>query len=318
MKQNFIKLILTILIFIIIGFFLNFYIDSYGVLGNNLEYQKLEPNQNYMKTKYILENPQKFNAFIFGSSRVGYIPTEEIKNYTFYNMTYSEGVPKEWQQTLKLLIENGITPQIIILGIDDFDFKVNPLIHEKQLMRKPFNKVNILKDYILINPFTKYNFIKLKNIIFSKKVKDFRKDFMEHGRLSKEIREIKEREIKNNEIEHLAKKEFKLNNEYSRLKNVEENQAINSILEIKDLCKQNEIKLIVLFNPVHPRAYENNEAKNEYREIRARIKKSLENTTIYDFAEDEITKNNLYWFEASHFTTEVGRMMLKKIKELKI
>lgn len=318
MKQNFIKLIFKILFLTSLGFFINFYIDPYGVIGNNLEYQSLEPNQNYMKTKYILRNPNKFEGFIFGSSRVGNIPTENIINYKFYNMTYSEGLPQEWEQTLNIFIKNNIIPKIIIIGIDDFDFKINPQIHEKQLMRKPYIKVNILKDYILINPFMKYSIKKLKNILFFRKDNSFKNDFLEHGRLFKKLRIQKEKEIEDDQETHLKKEVFKKGTDYSSLENIQKETAINSLINIDKICKENKIKLIFLFNPVHPTSYKNDRDKNEYRKIREEIKSKFFDISIYDFAEHEITKNNLYWFETSHFNTKVGEIMLENIKELKV
>lgn len=79
MKKKFYKNILKIFVLILIGIFFNFYIDSYGIFKKNLNYQILEPNKNYLKTKYIIENINKYDSFIFGSSRVGNIPTEIIK-----------------------------------------------------------------------------------------------------------------------------------------------------------------------------------------------------------------------------------------------
>lgn len=318
MKRNFIILIIIILFLTFLGFFSNFYLDSYGVLGKRLEYQTLEPNQNYMKTKYILENPKKFNGFIFGSSRVGNIPTEDIANYEFYNMTCSEGLPQEWEENLKVFIKNKVFPKIIILGIDDFSFKIDSQIHEKELLRKSFSKVNIFKDYILVNPFTKYNFIKLKNIIYSKKNKEFNQDFREHGRLFKKLRVLKEKEIENNSLAHLEKSIFKEKNGYSYLKNTQKNKVVESLNNIVRICEINNIKLIFLFNPIHPNSYIDNKAREEYRKIRSEIKNNFKTIKIYDFAEDEITEENLQWFETSHFNTNVGRMILKRMEELSL
>lgn len=316
MKNSYLKLIFIILFIIFLGFFSNLIIDSYGILGRNLQYQTLEPNQNYIKTKYILRNPQKFNAFIFGSSRVGNIPTEDIKNYKFYNMGYSEGLPKEWEETLNIFIRNKVVPQIIILGIDDLSFKIDPNLHEKELLRKSFNKVNIIKDYILTNPLTKYNFIKLKTLIFSKKNDDFKIDFEDSGRLFRKERLLKEKEIQNNPNDHLHKRVFKEKNGYALLNNVQKENSISMLDSIVDLCEKNKIKLILLFNPVHPNSYRDELAKIEYRKIRIEIKNRYKNIKVYDFAEHDVTKNNLYWFETSHFNLEVGKMMLKSFEEL--
>lgn len=134
-----------------------------------MNYQILEPNKNYIKTKYILENKLKYDSFIFGSSRVGVIPTEKVLGYKFYNMTYSEGLPNEWLNTLKTFIENNIKIKMIIIGIDDISFKVDYKEHFNQPMRLPYQNLisykNIFKNYILVDPLTKYNFLTLKSML---------------------------------------------------------------------------------------------------------------------------------------------------------
>ena len=170
----------------------------------------------------------------------------------------------------------------------------------------------------MINLLTKYNFVKLRNIVFSKKDENFTKDFIEHGRLFKNSRITKENEIENNPNDHLKKEVFKEWNGNSILKNNYKKEAINSLININKLCEKNKIKLIFLFNPIHPKAYKNDKAQIEYRGIKEEIKKRFKNVIIYDFTEYEITKNNLYWFETSHFNTKVGRMMLEQITEINL
>lgn len=318
MRKNFLKVIMSILFLVFCAFSFNYYLDAYAIFGKNLKYQTLEPNQNYIKTKYILESQNKFDGFIFGSSRIGYIPTEKIKNYKIYSMGYSEGLPQEWKETLEIFIKNNIIPKIVILGIDDFDFKVSPRTHEKQQMRKPYYLVNRYRDYILIPPFSKYNFIKLKNIILNKKDKNFEIELKKDGRLFKSQRIERENEINSNKREHLKNRIFQENNAYTELENKEKTKVLENLKIIDEMCKKNNIKLIFIFNPVHPRAYKNNYARIEYREIREEIKKIFKNIPIYDFAEMNIINDNLFWFETSHFNTKVGEMMLEQISEIEL
>lgn len=159
MKKKFYKNILKIFVLILIGIFFNFYIDSYGIFKKNLNYQILEPNKNYLKTKYIIENINKYDSFIFGSSRVGNIPTEIIKGNKFYNMTFSEGLPQEWLKALSIFLNGGSKINTVILGLDDISFKAIPESHFLQPMRLPYykleNKKDLVKNYILINPLNK-------------------------------------------------------------------------------------------------------------------------------------------------------------------
>ena len=92
-------------------------IDPYNVFHyKKIRDNGVEPNKNFIKMAYILDNPDKFDSFIFGSSRVGAIHGEKIKNARCYNMTYSMGLPGEHLANLKTMIKNGITPKNIYIA----------------------------------------------------------------------------------------------------------------------------------------------------------------------------------------------------------
>ncbi len=102
---------------------------------NNLYIQ--EPNQNYLKTEYIIRHPNKYDSFIFGSSRVGKINPKLFTNGNYYNMTYSEGLPYEHLLNIKLFLKNNVKIKNIIIGIDDFSYEIDPKSHFTDTMRKP-------------------------------------------------------------------------------------------------------------------------------------------------------------------------------------
>ena len=55
------------------------YFDTFNIFHwKNIRFTKADPNKNYIKTQYIVHNPKKFNAFVFGSSRVGAIPKDAL------------------------------------------------------------------------------------------------------------------------------------------------------------------------------------------------------------------------------------------------
>lgn len=314
MKKRFNFILIKVIFLLIIIMGINFFIDAYGIFGKNMKYQVLEPNKNYVKTKYILENKTKYDSFIFGSSRVGSIPTERISEYKFYNMTYSEGLPKEWLDTLKTFIENDIKIKMVIIGIDDISFKVNYKEHLNQPMRLPYQNLisckKILKNYLLINPFNKYNILTLKGMLEKNYNEDYINIYTNGTNITKNSIK-RDEEIETNLSKHFQDEKF-LTNSYSKKKfiNIEEN--IKILNEIEKICLNNDIKLIVIFNPLHESAYIG-ENEKEYKIIKEKIIDTL-NCDIYDFSvNNSITKNNYYWYETSHFRNIVGEMMLKII-----
>ena len=113
--------------------------DPYNVFHwRRIRDNGVEPNSNYIKMEYILHNPDKFDSFLFGSSRTGFIDVEKIPDGKWYNMSYSEGLPEEHLENLRELIANGIIPKNVMIGVDNISCLVDPSIHDKQFYRIPY------------------------------------------------------------------------------------------------------------------------------------------------------------------------------------
>ena len=109
MKRFLIKLIPFFLWIFLLMVVVPVTIDPYNVFHvENIRDNGVEPNKNFLKTEYVIRHPEKFDAFLFGSSRVSSIHTDKIEGYRCYNMTYSEGVPKEHLDDLRAMLEGGL------------------------------------------------------------------------------------------------------------------------------------------------------------------------------------------------------------------
>ena len=85
--------------------------DPYNVFHvDHIRDMGVEPNKNFIKMKYVLENKDKYDTFIFGSSRVGFLYFDTSPYEHYYNMSYSEGLPKEHLDNLKVLLAAGVQP----------------------------------------------------------------------------------------------------------------------------------------------------------------------------------------------------------------
>lgn len=127
-------------------------IDPYNVFHwKNARDNGVEPNKNYVKTQYVLHNPEKYDTFIFGNSRVGSIDAAKISD-SCYNMYYSEGLPAENYENLRAFLDGGVQVKKVYLGIDDVTCFVDPSLHNDQLIRRPFRageaKLFFLWDYL--------------------------------------------------------------------------------------------------------------------------------------------------------------------------
>lgn len=70
--------------------------------------------------------------------------------YVYYNMTYSEGLPQEWLEDIELFLKHGVCIRQVILGLDDFSFRVNPQDHHSQELRLRYtNEFSFEKNGLL-------------------------------------------------------------------------------------------------------------------------------------------------------------------------
>ncbi len=308
-KKFFYTNIIAVIIVMTLVCTFNYLLDPYGIFKSDFSKQVLEPNKNYIKTKYILNNQDKYDSFIFGSSRVGALEGELLKNGRYYNMTYSEGLPKDWLNNIKTFLNNGIEIKNILIALDDFSFTADPNDHLSQPMRIPYenlNKFKIFSTYLFRDPFDLYNKETIKGMSISK-YDGSNFDLYNTGRGFTTFKQEQEKlkaltpENLNSDIYNKPTIFF----DYNRV-----DETINEIKEIKELCTKNNINLYVIFNPLHKTTYLATDkailedAKNKVSEI----------TDFWDFTGlNEITENNYYWAETSHYRLLVGRMILEKV-----
>lgn len=305
MYARFLSTVLTLsMLFISPVAGLNYFVDPYGYFRTDFSQQKTEPNQQLIKMKYIIENPAKYDCFIFGSSRCGNMDPKKIPARKAYNMTYSEGLPAEWLANIKTLLEHGVTVKTVIICLDDFSFRLNPADHENQWMRLSYreNMQPIYWRYVLRIPqaeVIKPYFNKEPAVVFY--------DIYDSGRpLHPEVDEAIEKDPE----KHINDSKF-----WVPMKHEEECIAptIEEIKQIKILADQNKIELIVVMNPIHITTYIGNNREELYQFQRELVKI----TPFYDFSvPSSVTTNNYYFYETSHYRPMVGDWMIQRIFQI--
>lgn len=272
----------------------NYYFDVYAVFKQDKEVYYGNINYRYSKAAHILKNKEKYDTFIYGSSRVQKM-NPLIINAKSYNMGSPSALPEDCLRDLTLFINNNIAIKNIYLGIDNFSYKLD----YKNLIQKfdmtPYNENNIenikylfgmllkIPDYDKIEPYLK---LADNDLV--------RNNLLTVGML--EIPQYAEKEIEVSKNKYINNEKF--NKPYYFNDNNEHvDYTILIIKEIKQLCDDNNINLVVFFNPVHITSY----LKDDI-EISNRFKKELANITdFYDFNYiNFITVNNYFWYETSH------------------
>jgi hypothetical protein len=310
MKRFIYKLFPFFILLVTIIFVIPITIDPFNVFHyKKIRDNGIEPNKHYIKMRYILENPAKFDSFLFGSSRVALIDIGLFNNMNCYNMNYSEGVPAEHLRNLQTMIENEIIPVNVILGIDNISCFVDPKMHEETLFRipppsLPGNTMFIMKQLAYLKFFLKYCdystiFPSLKIIISHKTNKEqqqkSREQFYNNGGLPRD--------------NDLSENKDYWENAQPAWADYYSNRINESLLDIRniiELCRKKNIKLIIFTNPIHITTYLRSR-ENGYLDF---LYELSEITEYYNFSGiNDVTINKYNYFETSHYTHEVGDMI---------
>ncbi|HWR73343.1 MAG TPA: hypothetical protein VN604_09240 [Nitrospirota bacterium] len=293
---------------------INCIVDSYGILRSDFTKQFQEPNNNFIKIKFLLKNKDRYDSFLFGSSRVNGIDVEKIRSQRFYNMQYSEGVPKEHLDNIRFLLRSGVEMRTVLIGLDDFSYRVDPRNHLSDLMRQPHPDVSG-KSWITF--YGEY-FLKIKRIAPSVKayvllnfmgVRDeFGKiivhDILDSGRI---LCGNCDDEVERDPEKHRQDPKFTFPFHYDG-----DNIAgtLDSIRELVRLSREYAFRLVFFINPIHQTTYRDTDM-----ELMLRFKKELAQITeFYDFSGlNTITTDNYYYHETSHYREKVGDMMLSRM-----
>jgi hypothetical protein len=270
-------------------------IDPYNVFHwNNIRNNGVEPNKNYIKTKYVLANQEKFDGFVFGSSKVGSIHVEKIPNMTIYNMTSSGCTPYENYETLKVFIDSGIIPKVIYLGVDGLSYSTVLSSHNLSELRASYQ--------YLKNP---YHFIKLYMrpsivlqsipIILTGKHIINQEYFYSYG-WGQDYDYVSTYDWSDYKISIGTDYRFQ--------------ETLGDIYNIKKLCDDNDIELVVFSNPLYYEEY-NAYLDVDYIEFLLEL---AEITGYINFSGiNEITKSQSNYYDPYHYTAYVGDLIIDAI-----
>ncbi len=299
MKKYVCRLIGIVMFFLVLTAGWNYVYDTSGLFNQDFSVKRVEPNQHFVKMRYILSESQKYNAFCFGSSRIGNIDLEKINNgLKYYNMTYSEGLPAEWLADLQAFLKHGVTVNQIIIGIDDFSFRVDPESHKKQWLRIPYKEG--------MNIFTYCSYL-LKKPTKPDKIEEDKESIYDVYNSGRPLHPEPDAAIEAEVAKHLSNETFQHPTHYEGNRIIE---TIGELRQLKDICDTNGIELIVFINPINAETYRdtNMQEFNEFKYQLAQV------TDYYDFSGlNDITTNNYYYYETSHYRPLVGDMIVNRL-----
>lgn len=298
---------LTTTLLLIIAVSMMYWSDTYSVIHTDRTHFYTEPNTRVLRMDYLLHHKDKYDSFIFGSSRVASINPLKLKNGRYYNMTYSEGIPHEHLVNIRLLLKSKVKIKNLLIGLDDFSPQVSFQKHNGQGLTKLHylaleeNRLAYLRDYFFRFPQAE------DRSHIAKKIQQSNEFFMLDVSQQSKMYAIQEDNQYFKSSAHLNNPLFKKPIYYV---GNERDNTINDIKKIKEICLQNKIDCRFFINPLHHTSYASIDKKSL-----ALFKKALSKTVdYYDFSHfEEISNNNYYWLDTSHYRKIVGDMIIDRM-----
>lgn len=298
------KLLLVGLL-VLIGYFpiwgYNYFIDPYGIFRTDFMQQEIEPNQRFIKTRFLVKHGADYDGILFGSSRVGSVDVAHMQPGRVYNMTYSAGMPDEHLYDLKLLVDSGAHFDKVYVGIDNITLYYDHSDHENQPMRRRYVRGRELLSFYL-SYLTETPSEHIKEEI--KREKEFRifYDIYQTGRpfvlgLDASIEADIDAHVNAYKFTYPSWQD-------SYVARIDE--RLMDLRALKDYCDAQNMELIVFINPMHHLTYR----RMDFDDYSAFLKGLSDITGFYDFAGlNDITLNNYHYYETSHYRPHVGTMM---------
>ena len=312
-NKRFLKIVfgLTILGALFVGC-VNYVVDPFNIFHTKILKEQFQMNERFMKIEYLENNKDKYNSYMFGSSRIGTTPPSVINKYLenakFYNFTVSSANLYDYLIHLKYFIKANYPIKNLYLQIDIDNMSAYSRPNSDYLRKAhPFVNNESLKNYYLsyLTGFFPFN-IKGK-ILLNIQRDDITDYFIETGIWTKPLKE--EKILKT--PEKFVQEEISFNTKNNRTtKNAQYENNSKALKEIVDLCKENNINLIVFTTP-HNKNMMDTFIVEDYLEFLKMISKY---TKFYDFTGyNSITIENINYYESSHYRQNVGELIAAKI-----
>lgn len=121
--KGFVKKYISFILFVFFSVItFNYVIDPFGIFKSNILKNYYQYNERFIKVDYLLKNKDKYNSYMFGSSRIGNtdpsIIEKYIKNSKFYNFTVAAANIYDYKIILEWMLKNNFKINNIYMQID--------------------------------------------------------------------------------------------------------------------------------------------------------------------------------------------------------
>ncbi len=275
-------------------------LDPYNIFHwRHIRNNGVEPNKSYVKMMNVFRNKDRFDSFLFGSSRMGFFDISGLDDGKYYNMAYSEGTPGEHLQNIKDMLARGVKIKNITMGVDDISYFVDPEFHEDQLYRKPFPWDKDLKEK------AGFYLSYLDLITVSQSIEVIMKHKNTDPHYGERLLETGTENLGIATDFHYEKTDATWSDYY-----YPREEGLKEIGEIVEICRENDINLRIFTHPINGYTY----AKDIANGYLVFLKELSTVTPYWNFSGfNNITLDMTNYYETSHFSPEVADMVLDRI-----
>ncbi len=300
MKRFFLKLSFLILPIALFFLLTPMLVDPFSVFHRKaVRRNGVEPNENFIKTAHVLDNKDKFDSFIFGSSRVGALHGENIKGYRAYNMTYSFGIPQEHLENIRTFLKAGIKIRMVLINVDEVCCAIDGKEHVTDPMHRPYPADGDFLSFYSMYMKPEIVLQSLPIILKSNydDEEDWRKNFYENGWWIGYDMDTGFKFVETDSAPDGLQYYF-----YP--------VALEALREIERLCSENGIELIIFSSPMYSYQFRLS-ARAGYLTF---LEELAEVSPYYNFScINPITTDDSNYLDPSHYKAQIGDLILERI-----
>jgi hypothetical protein len=120
--------------------------------GNRISEINYIFDERVSKINLINKALDKYDSIVFGSSRSTTLDASKIEGHSCFNLSFAAGGVEEFVAYAKYLKERGFSPNLIIVGVDGFNFSPDrPKSTIPEFIQKNDAPPSILKSYFSID-----------------------------------------------------------------------------------------------------------------------------------------------------------------------
>jgi hypothetical protein len=302
-----------LLAFAVVGL-ANYVLDPYGLFRKDFSWQFVEPDKDFIKTRYVTENPDRFDCFVFGSSRVNSIDVRKIKDATCYNMHSPVALPRNYLDDMRYLLKKRVRMKLVLIGLDDFSFKLDPNAQLSQPLTHPYPPVlgHASFPYYLKYLFSLHD-IKILTAIYDGYLKRAKgpteaalayRDLFTTGQI---YSSDADESIEGDPEKHMNNPVFTERHESSG-----DNMAgaVDDLRALVQIARVHQVRLVFFINPLYRYAYLDS-GLDEFDSFKKGLSRITE---FYDFSGlNSVTTNSYYYYDNAHYRRKLGDMIIARI-----